>query len=203
VDLASQERMYADFLREFGPTAAAVGASERSAAMRHELIARMIRWYAPLARTLLDVGCGYGALHTFLSVRNQPLVYTGVDTCEELVAAARGRGLVARRQDFRDLTDSDRADVVVANGVLNFRLDEGDLMPALIERCYALCDRMAVVTMLSGYARQPHRAENRYYDPAEVCGWVRQVCQNFVVDHSYLPHDLAVVMLRPESLYDR
>jgi SAM-dependent methyltransferase len=49
-------------------------------------------WRPATPLRVLDVGCGNGRLASWLSqVRDAPIAYTGVDACETLLEAARGR----------------------------------------------------------------------------------------------------------------
>jgi SAM-dependent methyltransferase len=76
------------------------------------------------AFTLLDYGCGYGALLPYLRERGFAVSYTGVDLSAEMLEHARAR--FAGETGVRFLGPDaplEKSDVVVASGIFNVRLD--------------------------------------------------------------------------------
>jgi SAM-dependent methyltransferase len=76
--------------------------------------------------SLIDLGCGYGALATFLAEhrRRTDVEYLGVDLCSQMVRRGRRRYRGNSRVRFvvgRNL--SQPADYVVASGIMNVMLD--------------------------------------------------------------------------------
>jgi SAM-dependent methyltransferase len=74
-----------------------------------------------------DIGCGYGALATFIAHRHPqvPLDYLGVDLSAEMIKQAK-RGRVARRDGVRfeaGFQASRTADYSLASGIFNVQLD--------------------------------------------------------------------------------
>lgn len=75
---------------------------------------------------LLDLGCGDGALTERWAARGAVVV--GIDASEDMVQAARRRGLDARRADASALPFAAEFDAVVSNAVLHW---VDDLAPVL------------------------------------------------------------------------
>lgn len=74
-----------------------------------------------------DVGCGYGALLTFLAKRypRAQLDYFGTDLSEAMIAQARSLWARRRRAEFEVGGAGQRvADYSVASGIFNVRIDE-------------------------------------------------------------------------------
>ena len=109
---------YADRLATHGATPAGVDWNgEESQQVRFDELLRVVEPGA--GRTLLDYGCGYGALLDRVDGLGLEVDYTGYDAAPAMVAAARER-FPGRR--FHD--DAGRLatyDHVVASGVLNVR----------------------------------------------------------------------------------
>jgi len=77
--------------------------------------------------TLLDFGCGYGALAGHLDALGVCCDYTGYDVAPAMVQAARRIvGEHAGRRFTSDLAALPQADLVVASGIFNVRLDVAD-----------------------------------------------------------------------------
>ena len=79
--------------------------------------------------SLIDYGCGYGALYDFIVKKGLPAEYHGVDIVEEMVLS--GRRLHADAPNARFTTDESElptADYVVACAILNIKLETSTLM---------------------------------------------------------------------------
>ena len=117
-------RYYSDRVREFGATAKGVDwNSEESQTLRFTQLARVL---PPNGRfSLVDYGCGYGALVDFLEASRREFDYQGFDVSDEMLTRARsahrgGRRFVASEADLEP------ADFALASGVFNVRLDVGE-----------------------------------------------------------------------------
>ena len=65
----------------------------------HDLVARVT---AVAPRRVVDLGCGPGNLTALLAARWPGAVVEAIDSSAEMVDAARGRGIDARRGDVVD-----------------------------------------------------------------------------------------------------
>ena len=83
----------------------------------HDLLARVSVWQP---RRVVDLGCGPGNLTTLLAARWPDAAVEALDSSAEMVAAARARGIDARRGDVADWTPAPDTDVVVTNAVLHW-----------------------------------------------------------------------------------
>jgi trans-aconitate 2-methyltransferase len=92
----------------------------------HDLLHR-VSVRAP--RRVVDLGCGPGNLTALLAARWPQAVLEAVDSSAEMVAAARQRGVDARRGDVVDWTPAPDTDVVVTNAVLQWVPTHRELLP--------------------------------------------------------------------------
>jgi SAM-dependent methyltransferase len=125
--------------------------------------------------TLVDLGCGYGALLGYLVEHRIACDYIGVDLSEEMIHAARaafGEGPTHRFLCAGAAVP--RADYVLASGIFNVKLDlpEEDWREYLLETL----DSMAALAhhgfgfnALSTYSEPERRRPDLYYaDPLEL-----------------------------------
>ena len=92
----------------------------------HDLLNR-VSVRAP--RRVVDLGCGPGTRTAELPARWPGARVEGVDSSAEMVAAARERGVDARRGDVADWTPAPDTDVVVSNAVLHWVPEHRELLP--------------------------------------------------------------------------
>jgi trans-aconitate 2-methyltransferase len=84
---------------------------------------------------VVDLGCGPGRLTRLLAERWPRAEVTGVDSSEEMVAAARVQdgGVTYELADLRDwLDDPEPVDVLVSNATLQWVPGHLDLLPSLV-----------------------------------------------------------------------
>lgn len=123
--------------------------------------------------TVLDYGCGYGALAQRLLREGIPFRYVGFDVCAPMVAQAR---LDVRDERCR-FTDSEQelaaADYVLASGIFNVRLEApADQWRAHVSETIAKIARLSrrgfAFNLLTRYADIEKLRDHLYYaDPGE------------------------------------
>lgn len=184
--IATVVEYYEGKLASFGTTPQGVDwKDERSQLLRFEQLARALGLAGRGGRfTLVDFGCGYGALLPFLRSRGFDVEYTGYDRSPRMVEEARAahRGAV-----FTSDWDSvPRADYVVASGVFNVRLDApADQWQAYVLRTLEAIDAKAAegwaVNFLTAYADEDRKRADLYYaDPGAIFDWCRRSASRWV-----------------------
>ena len=97
-----------------------------------DLGGEIMAWLAPQpGERILDLGCGDGVLTAALAATGA--VVTGVDTSEDLLAAARGRGLDVRPMDGQALGFASEFDAVFSNAALHW-MTKADAVVAGVAR---------------------------------------------------------------------
>jgi SAM-dependent methyltransferase len=195
---AAVARYYTDRLRDHGPTAAGVDwSSESSQELRFLQLLRLVEPVAGMH--IVDWGCGYGALARCLIDRGDDFRYTGFDISEAMIDAARS-GVDDSRCAFTSrASEVASADVVVASGIFNVRLDTAivdwerhvrdtlDVMDGLARSAFAF-------NMLTRYSHPPRRHDRLYYaDPAAYFSLCKKRYSRYVaVAHDYDLYEFTV-----------
>ncbi len=119
----------------------------------------------PRDASVVDIGCGYGALAFMLTMLSDRRRVLGIDYDEEKIAVARHSFLCGERTRFvaADALDSDlpEADVFILNDVLHYMpFDKQDL---LLERCFSRVAPGGMVIVRDGDSseKERHRATER------------------------------------------
>ncbi len=119
----------------------------------------------PREGSVVDIGCGYGALCYMLSMLSERRRVLGIDYDEEKIAVARHSFLHGERTSFVAADalgfDLPQADVFILNDVLHYMPFERQ--DALLERCFSLAAPGGMVIVRDGDSseRERHRATER------------------------------------------
>jgi SAM-dependent methyltransferase len=194
--LAAVERYYSDKFAEHGPTAQGVDwNSGESQELRFSQLLRVAGDDEQFS--LVDYGCGYGALIPFLDGRGLSYVYRGFDLSKAMVEHARREfGRPPVREFTADEATLQPGDYALASGVFNVRLYLGDeqwlaYVLETLDRLNQLGTRGFAFNMLTSYS-DPHRMRpDLYYsDP------------RFFFDHCKRSFSRDVALLHDYGLYE-
>jgi SAM-dependent methyltransferase len=202
--LRDQARNYYDAkLREHGPTpAGADWNSQTSQELRFRQLEYL--WEGDATSSLLDYGCGYGAMATYIRRRGHRGEYVGFDVSESMVAAAQ-RALASQpacRITVRreELTPCDFA---VASGVLNVKQGADDVTWHayawdIITELAALGTRGFAFNALTQYSDPDKRRPDLFYaDPLEMFDRCKREFSRFVtLLHDYPLYEFTIIVRR-------
>ena len=202
--LRGQARDYYDEkLRAHGPTPAGVDwNSLESQELRFALLANL--WRDAADASILDYGCGYGALADYLRARGHRGAYVGYDVSEAMAEAAHTRvaslnacRVTAKREDLQP------ADFAVASGVFNVKQDaDEDTWRAYIWETVAdlaaLGTRGFAFNALTSYSDADKRRPDLYYaDPLEAVDRCKRAYSRFVtLVHDYPLYEFTIIVRR-------
>ena len=171
-------RYYEDRLSQFGPTPRGVDwNSAESQALRFDKLLDLLAgspYQDEPGVSLLDVGCGYGALLDHLETLGVAVDYRGFDVSEAMVDAARARHQASRSVFTSDVAALQRASFAVASGIFNVKLHHSTeqwraYVLETIGSLDALSTRGFAFNMLSTYSDPEKRREDLFYaDPCEM-----------------------------------
>lgn len=190
--LEQQAQHYAEYIERHGPNWKGV---DYSNAERVQLVFGQLTriWDDGAPASVLDYGCGYGALLGYLEEKNFPLTsYVGFDVTAPMVEQARavyGDREVARF--VNDDADLEPADYVICAGVFNSKLD-ADVdewhrhVVSCIERIWPLARKGLAFNMLTSYSEpEKMRSDLFYPDPT----WFFDFCKRNLSRQVALMHD--------------
>jgi SAM-dependent methyltransferase len=174
LELLQQTRQYYDGkLAEHGPTARGVDwNSEESQRLRFRELVRLVD-EDPEA-TVLDYGCGYGALGAYLRERGHRGPYIGFDISERMIDAARAGSADKAARFLSDRDALERVDYTLASGIFNVKQATSDerwkaYVLDTIEDLSRVSRRGFAFNALSLYSDPEKRRADLYYaDPLEL-----------------------------------
>jgi SAM-dependent methyltransferase len=188
--LADVAEYYRGKLRQFGATPA--GVDWKDEASQNTRFDQLLQLVADPARSLVDFGCGVGALLGHMRGRGLTGPYRGIDIEAEMIAAAATRWAEEPAAVFEiGASPSRAADYAVASGIFNVRLRHDEaIWRAHVLGVLAEMDRSSrlgfAFNCLTSYADADRMRSDLYY--ADPCFYF-DLCKRNYSRHVALLHD--------------
>jgi SAM-dependent methyltransferase len=152
--------------------------------------------------SLIDYGCGYGALIDYLDSLGHSFDYAGYDITPAMIDKARE--LYGNRQGCRFVSDETLlapVDYVVESGIFNMKLQTGDddwtgYVVRTLDRMNALALKGFAFNLLTGYSDADRMRPDLYYaDPCfffDLCK--KKYAKNVALLHDYGLYDFTILV---------
>ena len=152
--------------------------------------------------SLLDYGCGYGALADYLMTKGLDVDYYGYDILESAIETARqAHQGKPRRSFFTEKTDLPVCDYTVASGIFNFRGEQSfedwtDYVLGVLNEFDQLSRRGFSSNFLTKYSdAEKMRADLYYADPLFLFDYCkRNFSRNVALLHDYRLYDFTLLI---------
>ena len=182
--------------QKYGPTYMGVGwGSEESQNKRFSKICE----YIPIKddTNIVDIGCGYGALLQYMHNNLWNPYYYGMDRNKEALAYIRSKRSMTYTIDIRStsmlktlLDKIHTIDYIVCCGLFQHmpKLIGEDLIKVFIE--------YAPRSIISTRSDRSNRDKEKFveWSLSDIEKVTRNVTNKFIIDHSYMRHDVTIVM---------
>jgi SAM-dependent methyltransferase len=197
---------YRNTFVEHGSTSKGVdwGDKEWAALLRQNKMLEVIREPIATKSTVLDVGCGYGALADVIMKKRLNISYTGVDIVEEMVAEGKKRH-PSYQFICGDIMDAEigKYDYVFCNGILTQKLNASTLLmnqftQRLIKKMFDTCNYGVAFNVMTTFVN--FQKDNLYYrNPAELMAWcMSELTPHVKIDCAYdLWYEYTVYLYKP------
>lgn len=187
---------YTGKLKIFGATPRGVDwNSEQSQKIRFDQLCKILP--ADLSSvSLLDFGCGYGALYEFLRKEGAGLSYSGYDVSEEMIRSCKTMYPTAEAIFFTDDKLLSTHDFTIASGIFNVKMEfSNENWKTYILETLETINRVSTkgfsFNMLTSYSDKEFMKDNLYYaDPS------------FFFDHCKRNFSRQVALLHDYQLYE-
>jgi len=192
---------YEGRLRAHGPTAAGVDwKSESSQILRFDQLRHL--WAGDAETSIIDYGCGYGALAGYLRSHDHRGQYVGFDLSEEMAdAAITGSRALDNCWWTTDRSQLRPADFAVASGIFNVKLGARDdewlgYMKRTIADMASLGRRGFAFNALTSYSDADKQRPDLYYaNPLELFEHCRATYSRFVtLLHDYPLYEFTMIV---------
>ena len=198
---ATMDRYFERTLAEHGPTARGVDwNSDEAQQTRFRQLLKICDGERDVS--LIDYGCGYGALAHYMAEGGYEFTYCGFDVSQRMISLARERNSDPRRWRFvASEAELVPADYTVASGVfgLRFRIDDTTWTKYVVETLEAF-DRLSrkgfAFNMLTKYSDASLMRPDLYYgDPCyyfDVC--MQRFSGKVAILHDYEAYEFTILV---------
>jgi SAM-dependent methyltransferase len=151
--------------------------------------------------SIIDYGCGYGALLPYLRARPGDLDYWGYDMCGAMIDAAKAEfGDEPATHFTTDRSELPKADYCIASGIFSFKLEAAndawhDYMLATIDDMASLATCGFAFNALTTYSDPDKQRSDLYYaDPLKIFDYCkRKVSPDVALLHDYKLFDFTII----------
>ncbi len=172
--------------------------SEAAQQQRLDVIARLID-YSGLS--VLDLGCGTGALYRTLTSKFHNIRYTGIELVPEIASAASSRHpeaeFIAGTIDGLDPTRS--FDVVAESGVFNTADYTWEAMEWTVRAMWRRCKRATIFNLMSSLSTAAVSHDCACWQPEHAVALAGRLTRRFSFLHSYRDNDMTIVLFRDDA----
>lgn len=201
IDFNPIQRYFSERLKSFGATPQ--GADWNSPEAQQRRFDQLLKICdLNQAFSILDYGCGYGALADYLHQRGLRFYYLGYDILPEAVSqAARLHSGLANCRFTSDFNELSEVDYVVESGIFNIRLQHSEeawtaYVLATLDKMDMLSRKGFAFNLLSSYSDPEYRKDQLYY--AEPCFYFdyckRHFSRNVALLHDYDLYDFTILV---------
>ncbi len=159
-------------------------------------------------KTIMDVGCGFSDLLTYLNERKINVNYIGVDIVPEFISYSKKQFPKHQFFNLNIMTRSKelpKAEVLISLGVINFKLDfipNFEYSKLYITKAFELTKKILIVDFLSKYRSLNYQKEDfvYYHSPEKIFKFVMALTNNVRIIHNYrqIPQKEFMIIIEKE-----
>ncbi len=191
---------YTQKVQEFGTSPRGVDwNSEESQVLRFDQISKVIDFNTP--SSVLDYGCGYGAMLDYFRDKTTNISYTGLDISEEMIANARKKYDTAAADWKTQLSDTETYDYIVASGIFNVMLEtpEADWEKYVLDTLNKMnkhATKGFSFNVLTSYSDKEYMKDYLYYaNPSMLFDYCKRNFSKYVaILHDYPLYEFTILV---------
>jgi len=195
------EKYYSQKINTHGPVPAGVDwNSEDSQLIRFEQLLKITSAIiGPFS--LLDFGCGYGALYRFMQPRIKNFNYSGYDISEPMIKEAHSLINDKTVKFSTNLNELGQPDIAVASGIFNVKQNSSqeewfEYVKETLHRINHISLKGFSFNMLTSYSDTDRKKEYLYYpDPCEIFSFCkREFSKEVALLHDYNLYEFTILV---------
>lgn len=198
--ISAVEKYYSSKIREHGVSAKGVDwNSEESQIIRFNQLVKIIAGVNDIS--ILDYGCGYGALLEYIKALYPTFTYTGLDISNEMLLKAKEIHPVNSTVNWKNVLQDEVFDYSIASGIFNVKLEQQEsiwktYIKQTLNEINSRSSKGFSFNMLTSYSDTTHMKDYLYYaDPCfyfDLCK--RNFSKNVALLHDYGLYEFCILV---------
>lgn len=172
--------------------------SRESAEIRYKQLVEDIDFHN---KTVLDVGCGFGDIISFIKAKSKEFYYTGVDVVPEFIKTASEKYPAHKftKRDYFGNPMQKKFDIILTSGTLNSSSKNAILYrKKAIKTLWEHTNQVLAFNMAGGYPQPESKKGGRvfYANSLEVLQYCLEFTSKLIFKHHYHKKDFTVIMYK-------
>ena len=157
--------------------------------------------------SILDVGCGYGDLYTFIknNITSPTIQYTGIDLMDDFVHIAKNKH-IDKNISFSKISFNDhfemckkyniKYDYILSSGIFSFYIENwNEYVKKTLSNMFSICNIGIAATFLS--VNGDKKIEDRMYmNPKDMIDISSNITYKFKLDHTYRKNNFIIYLYK-------
>ncbi len=169
-------------------------------------------WDMSESFSVLDIGCGFGDLNKFLSLKGiSEYTYHGIDLVEGMISTAndiyKGRdNITFETGDFvQDYSSKNIYDFVLASGIFNFQMNEVgnyENVEAILKKALTVCNDRGAVSFDFQSDKVDYFSDNGvsfYNSPEKILSIAYKYSRNVILNNLYMPFEFSLTIFKDDT----
>jgi len=188
---------YTKLYEKYGYSASALGWPRGKQDIRFQAISQIGELKN---KKILDVGCGFGHLFSYLKAQKIHMKYTGVDINEEFIKIAKKMNPKSRFEvrDIEKNPFTNNFDWVFAIGTTN-ESGSYQYIRNLLSEMFKISREGVAMDFLSSYVDFKKRG-NFHVSPEKVFKIAKKLSKRVVIRHDYLPFEFCIYIYKNDKI---
>jgi len=149
--------------------------------------------------SVLDVGCGFGDLYSYLNENNYEVDYTGYDINSELLSVARRKYPSVHFEEKDIQMDTfPEFDYIVSTSAFNLKLetvDNYEYIGEIMNICHEHCRHGVAIDLMSSYVDY-ETAAAFHYSPEKVFSMAKSISKRVCLRHDYPLYEFCIYLYK-------
>lgn len=208
--LDSVNEYYTKKIKQYGPNPNGVDwNSIESQYLRFEQLCKLLPKNTQQKFSVLDFGCGYGAMYEYVSNNYPNAIYTGFDISKEMIRQAKKKYLTRKKVNWvSNINENNSFDYVIASGIFSVKQNENIIdwhsyMLDTISVFNKITSKGFSFNCLTSFSDKDYMKENLYYaNPMDLFSYCKTNFSKYVtLLHDYPLYEFSL-LIKKNNFYE-